>query len=317
MGVTARRSVDEITERNNVIAFNPLNAGRNLFSFFAQDEIEFSKKFRLTLGNKFEHNDYTGWELQPTIRSTYLVEPNKTIWTAVSRAVRIPTRVDDDFAVSNTAFISRHILATLNLSGNKNFQSEIEHSYEIGYRYQPRRNLSFDLTAFYVDYTNLETIQVAPLIFTFGHPIKLLINTAFGNQAAANGRGQELQGTWTINDGWKLSGSYTRLILNTHNLDKLALAPVSAGESPAHQFEIHSFLNLSRKFEFDAMLNFVNAVTVPDYVRLDLRLGWHVQSNLELSLVAQNLFSGRHQEMASTTSTFVVPATFAKVIWRF
>src|SRR5690606_4503341 len=49
-----------------------------------------------TLGTKLEHNDYTGVEHQPTARLAWSLDPDTTLWTSVSRAVRVPSRLEAD-----------------------------------------------------------------------------------------------------------------------------------------------------------------------------------------------------------------------------
>src|SRR3546814_6028217 len=48
----------------------------------------------LTLGNKFEHNSHTGLELMPNARLAWRVTDSTMLWSAVSRAVRTPSRFD-------------------------------------------------------------------------------------------------------------------------------------------------------------------------------------------------------------------------------
>ena len=64
----------------------------------------------LTVGSKFERNDYTGFEWEPSIR--LLVTPSKqySMWAAVSRAVRTPTSGEE--ACRSSAF-PFHVSANL------------------------------------------------------------------------------------------------------------------------------------------------------------------------------------------------------------
>ncbi len=50
------------------VVFLPAQLDQQLFSCFAQDEIELRKNLSLTLGTKVEHNDYTGYETEPNGR---------------------------------------------------------------------------------------------------------------------------------------------------------------------------------------------------------------------------------------------------------
>ena len=58
-----------LQERTVFLAFLPAKLTRRLYSGFIQDEIQLAgDRLRLTIGSKFEHNDYTGFEVQPSVR---------------------------------------------------------------------------------------------------------------------------------------------------------------------------------------------------------------------------------------------------------
>jgi iron complex outermembrane receptor protein len=317
VGATARRSEDRITQPRPDFGFDPASATRDLYSIYAQDEIELRPdKFRLTVGTKLEHNDFTGWEVQPSVRSVYRVSPTQVVWSAISRSVRIPTRVDEDLIAAVT--IPGPIPVAATFRGNKGFKSEVQKSYELGYRAQRSRNVTVDVAGFYVDYSRIENIAVFPPVFQLGPPPRFAIAFGFDNQAEGGAYGTEVATEWAVNTRWKLSGSYTALQLRLRRTPgSLAPADPSIGESPEHQFQMRSFLDLGRRLELDTLLYVVNAVNVPDYERLDVRLGWRPRKDLELSLVAQNLISGRHREFVDAASTFIVPSTFARAVWTF
>ena len=57
----------------------------------AEDEITLVKdRLHLTLGTKVERNDYTGLELQTSVRLSWEPSLTQTVWGAVSHAVRTP-----------------------------------------------------------------------------------------------------------------------------------------------------------------------------------------------------------------------------------
>ena len=69
------------------------------------------------------------------------------------------------------------------------------------------------------------------------------------------------------------------------------------GDNPRHQFQLHSYLNLGRNLDLDTALYHVSSLSgqqVPAYTRIDARLGWHVQENIEVS--------GRSAEPARQTA---------------
>jgi iron complex outermembrane recepter protein len=99
----AYRSVRTDTEDGLGVSFDPHKRRGDLFSAFLQDEIALVKdQVFLSMGAKFEHNDYTGTEIQPSARLRWDVNSSNLLWAAVSRAVRTPAvaEVDADLLVA-------------------------------------------------------------------------------------------------------------------------------------------------------------------------------------------------------------------------
>ena len=54
------------------VALDPAYRSTDLFSYFVQDEIMLEEDlWYLVMGSKFEHNDFTGFEYQPSVRLLY------------------------------------------------------------------------------------------------------------------------------------------------------------------------------------------------------------------------------------------------------
>jgi len=71
------------------------------------------------------------------------------------------------------------------------------------------------------------------------------------------------------------------------------------GESPHNQFNLRSYLDLTDDLELDLILYYVDNLPsddVPQYLRLDARLGWRIDKNTELSLIGRNLLERLHPE---------------------
>ena len=103
---------------------------RQVFSAFVQDRIELIEdRLHLTLGSKFEHNDYTGMEFQPSGRLAWNVAQGQMLWAAISRAVRTPSRIDRRLYVPGNPPYA--------IVGGPDFESEKLLAYELGYRLQP------------------------------------------------------------------------------------------------------------------------------------------------------------------------------------
>src|SRR5579883_434023 len=62
------RFTHDVVGETEILQFIPPVLDRHLYSSFVQDEIKLVDELLLTLGTKIEHNDYTGFELEPSGR---------------------------------------------------------------------------------------------------------------------------------------------------------------------------------------------------------------------------------------------------------
>src|SRR5205823_7992061 len=129
------RLIEDDVGNTRALAFLPPRVSRQWFSAFGQDEIALVKdRLHLTLGTKIEHNDYTGFEFQLSGRLAWRLSEQQTIWSAISRAVRTPSRIDREFSVPGSPpFL---------LAGGPDFDSEALLAYGLGYRVQPLPRLA-------------------------------------------------------------------------------------------------------------------------------------------------------------------------------
>ncbi|HVK82343.1 MAG TPA: TonB-dependent receptor, partial [Verrucomicrobiae bacterium] len=158
-GIRYRHSTDDIVETEIIRSANESHVSA-LLSAFVQDQISLGEGWRLTLGSKFDQNDYTGFEIQPNARLQWQGEA-QTIWAAVSRAVRSPSELDREFDIMLAAgppFPMSTLPLTIELLPNAQFESEEIVAYELGYRRQLAPTLSLDVAAFANDYSGLATL---------------------------------------------------------------------------------------------------------------------------------------------------------------
>ncbi len=321
-GFGYRWTQDEIDEEG-LITLTPFSRSDHLVSGFVQDEFGFfENKLRFTVGSKFEHNEYTGFEVQPSGRVLYVPHSRHTFWGAISRAVRTPSRADHDIS-----FLAPDLeTGDLNgFNGNRSVVAEQLLAYELGYRAHPAETLTIDVAAYYNDYDDLRTAELTsslPLPFPPGASLN---SFEWDNKAKGAAFGVETALQWQPFDFWRLRGSHTYMQVeldlkkSSNDLDTLG----SEGDTPLHQFNIISHLDLPWNLEFDQALYFVGKVPnqdVASYVRLDLRLGWFPTERLELSLVGQNLTESRHQEFGDgffSVATSVPRSGYGKVTWRY
>jgi len=269
----------------------------NLYSAFVQDKIALlPESVFLTLGSKFEHNNYTGVEVQPSARMTWLVDNKQTLWSSVSRAVRTPNRAEDDINLVLGAFPPSGPLGYLTRVGDRSTESETMTAYEAGYRIQATQKLSFDLSTFYNDYDNL---TVGRLGTAYASPYGYLLIPVYPqNTDKARSYGFELASNWQATSYLDFSAGYSFLDLKFDQTDAFGFS--FAGKSPEQQFNIRSTLQLPHNVEINNALYYVDCLNsttpIPQYVRFDTRIAWKATDNLELSLVGQNLLDDSHPE---------------------
>ncbi len=133
-GLGFRYIYDEFENYSAIIAFDPQCHQEKIFSAFGQAEFILQpRRWKLILGSKFEHNERTGFEYQPSSRVLWTPDQQHSVWAALSRAVRTPSRYDRDFEAHVRLSPDLRVKAL----GNPHFQSEILKAYELGYRFTP------------------------------------------------------------------------------------------------------------------------------------------------------------------------------------
>ena len=311
------------------IVFDPDSRTDSLFSAFVQDRISlFQDQLAITLGSKFEHNDFSGFEIQPSARLRWSPLSGHTLWAAVSRAVRTPSRADHDLSVKLLSFRTGPTVNYVTIHGNNHFDSEEVIAYEIGYRLYAIEHLSLDFAAFYNVYHDLRVTHMgspSSPIFSFPPPVEREFPMTMANQYHMDTHGIEISGDLELTEWWRLSGAYSWLHTHLFSDDEETGLEMAEGNSPSHQFTCRSFIDLPGHLEFDTTLFYVDNLSstymhIPSYTRLDLRLGWQPRPNLELSLKLENLLDNRHPEYGSSDGivTTQVPRSFyGKITWQF
>jgi len=308
----------------------PLDPTNNLANAFLQDEITLSHSLSLTVGTKVEHNTFTGFEFEPSAQLVWDVRDGQAVWISGGRAIREPARIDRSLDVDlSVTPLPGGTFALLKILGDRKVQAEELRDVEGGYRTRLNDRISLDFDAFLSFYANLATQEPgASYSVMEPGPPHIVIPLVTANMGQGHTYGGEAFANFSASRQWRLSAGYSLLhmILSAPPPSQdQTLAGVSAS-APTNQFQIRSFLNPTRRLDWDCTLAYVGALRdtgsgfTPSYVRLDTRLGFRWGESTELSLVGQNLLTPRHLEFHAVypVNPAEIPRSiYAKITWRF
>jgi iron complex outermembrane recepter protein len=308
--------------------WTPEHETRNLYNIFLQDKLTIlPDHLFLTGGSKLEHNDITGFEIEPSGRLLWAPDKQNSFWGSISRATRSPSDTDTDvqatfqkFAIPNGAggFVPARLVAI----GNPDFSSEKLVAYELGYRVQLSRNASLDVSGFYNNYTSLQGIAIGKAIP--GPTVTIpayLVNSDHGYTT-----GIEVASKVTVTDRWRLAGSYSLIYTNISadaGYPNVSVQPANIS-APRNQAQLHSYLDITPRLHLNTGVYFVDRVTafnVPAYITTDLNIMWEPRDGMEITVGVNNLVDDNHLEYRTTAGQGYadqVPRTiYAQVSWSF
>ncbi len=273
-GVGVRHYEDSVTN-SALLAFLPPSRDLDRRQVFLQDEIALRPDVELTLGGKVESNSYTGNEFLPSARLAWRVDAGRLLWASASRAVRAPSRIDRE-------------LFAAPLAGGPEFRSEIVKVYELGWRAQASRRLSYSLTLFHNDYERIRSVQATPAgIFVT-------------NDREGSAYGVEGWGTWSATDRLRFGAGFVSQRFDLRDRPGVAgLLPSGEGNDPPYWVKLRATFDVAARWEADFSLRHAAArpdPQVPAYTALDARIGWRAAPDAEISLMLQNLGERRHVE---------------------
>jgi len=284
--------------KNDPFVFPLTNPAQNfnLFSYFIQDEIELVQdKLYATIGSKFQHNDYTGFEYQPTARLLWAPVPEGMAWMSVSRAVRTPGRLEADYEFLLTPSSGVPVFPVV--TGTPGVESEQLLAYEAGVRVQTVEYFSIDFATFYNDYNGLiETFTDVGGAYVVG--TNTFVPIRFDNSVDSRGYGFESAINCDMTDNWSIQGTYSFLRTGPQN---------EGSTSPRNQATLWSSWDISRDWRADLIWRYVDILPedkIDSYNAMDVRLEWTPDASWEFALVGRHLLdSGRIEFDDGTFST--------------
>ena len=275
-----RRSKDEIGT-GFTTTFIPPARELEWANLFAQDRITITSSLELTMGLKLERNDYTGTESLPSLRLAWRPNDKQVLWTALSRAVRAPSRFDRDvfFPGSPPFFVV----------GGPNFVSEVAEVVDLGFRAEPTNTLSYSITGFHHDWDKLRSGSALPV--------------QLENGIAGDVYGIEAWLTWRVTRAWQLRAGALRLEKDLHlkpgSMDPVGVDNETLANDPDYQVSLRGTADLGRNVELDVRVRRVDDLpnpAVPSYTAVDASLGWRASSALTLRATVTSANDSLHAE---------------------
>lgn len=320
------RTTNDDIRQTPIITSSSSSHSEQLFSTFFQDQIALSPAWRLTVGSKFDFNDFTGFEIQPTARLQWTGEKSM-IWASISRAVRSPSELERDFDVV-TGVIPPNIFipapVSVELRPNDVFESEELVAYEAGYRRQWTSTLATDLAIFRNVYDGLATnsLLAAQISLTPAPHFILPIETT--NSTSARTEGAELEVSWRAADNLNVSLGYAFLNMNLRGPPPSVAIAAEAAEdqSPRNLANLAVQWEPSRNLQLDLNVYYVDKLPgfqINSHVRTDLRAGYRLSEHVELELVGQDVFDESYREFgspASSNAASIQRTVFGRLTWR-
>jgi iron complex outermembrane receptor protein len=309
-------------------AYVPLSRTNNLYSTFMQDEVALTHSLWFTVGSKFEHNAYTGFEYEPSAKLLWQPAPRQTVWVSASRAIVQTSREEANLIVDQYTFPTQGGgFGVSQVEGNPDAKAEVLYDFEGGYRVQVSKGLSLDIDAFSSYFHDLsDVIPETPFFTEDEGPPHLVLPLIFEYVARAHTYGAEADGVWNVSRRWRISPSLSAIHLTRSNDAGGLGVPEDEDNTPEFQAQVRSSLDLSKNIDWDAAVYHVGRLrdggdgAVPAFNRVDSRLAWRVRESVELSVVGQNLLTPLHAEFHNAFEvrrTLVERSVFGKITWRF
>ena len=281
----------------NSIYFSPAADTFHTADVVLRDEWQFVPgRWTASAGMRLDYNSYRKLEVQPSFRLLFTPDSKQSAWFAASRAVRTPSRLDKDIAISQGSVEAGPLTVPVELLGSQNFHSEVENSVEAGYRFQAGQRWSVDASVFWSYYTQLRLLQTTGPVFDFTGPVPSAYeNLYIGNGGAGRSYGGEIWGTIQMREHWRLIPSYSYLNEARWMPPATAALQYVWDGTPAqvpHQVLLRSQHDLSRNIRFDLMArarSHDDALNLPGVVLIDARLAWRPTRSGEASFTVQDL----------------------------
>lgn len=293
-GVGYRRgsdNIDILPNANPLLSVTMIPEQRNeeLLSAFIQDDMAFlDERLHLVLGTKYERNDYSNEEWQPSVRTSYAFD-DALIWAAWSKAVRTPSRLEHDLAFAGRPLGDR-------------LKPDHASVYELGWRQQWSSRWQLDIAAYWAEYEDLLTLEGT------------LFQPVYGNQMQGEVKGIESSLSYQVRSNWllRLNYSHAEMDLSVSPGSRSTATPdMVEGQMPHDMLQLISLWDINPKWQLNTYLRYVDELPTLEqaesYWAGDLSLVWRPRQKTTLQLVARHLGHSEHYEWSANAANAVEP----------
>jgi iron complex outermembrane receptor protein len=279
----------------------------------------------LTTGLRAEYNTLNGIGFQPNARLLWKINHVHSVWLSYSLANRSESPFDTSARINLAAFPGRTGLQVLRFVGNPDILPERVNAFEMGYRIQPRKTLSFDLATFYNRYSRVLGTALGPPFFELGPPPRLVLPLVSQNNISGPSFGGEFTAHWAPVSRVRFTTAYSFIELDLVQTPSALGDNASQinGSTPRHKLALDNSVNLARTVSLSTALSFADrrtALRIPGYTLVDSTLVWCPKPAVELRIGAKNLFNKEHPEFIAEGGTRAIimgRSFYAKTTWRF
>jgi len=326
-GANLRVSDDRI-RGSSTYGFVPTSRTLHWTSLFVQDEFRATDRVRLIAGTKLEHNDDSGWEWQPSVRTAFDTGRAGFFWAAASRAVRTPSRaLTSTVARRQVGPGQGELVSTIaNFEGDPGLDAESMLAYEMGWRKQLGSAVGIDLAVFQQDYDDLvyNVVEQPEVAGGIDVPPHLELDSEVVNGAEMRARGVETVLEVRPRPWIRLQASYTYL-----DLDLLA-APMdpeqgdvavsffnnNPEDSPRHMGFLRLGVAPTSTWSADLGLRVSSALDdvsedqavyrlpIEGVQELQARLAWRPDPAVEVSVLGRNLIDDGRVDLEDRTDIY-------------
>jgi iron complex outermembrane receptor protein len=322
-GAGVRLSPSQYIESQPTVNFVHHEQTDYIYSAFFQDAVELvPKRLSLTVGSKFEENNYCGFVYQPSAQLLWTPGQHAAAWAGFSRAVRTPGRLDQDLEL--TGVVAPNPPFLIRVEGDPKFKPEVLMGYEAGYRQLMSRGFYADFAAFYNRYDMLESYGTL-FYSTITSPIAaLLLNVPYANGIDGTTAGGEFTPDWKPVPWWELKGNFALIHIAMHprpGYSDQGTAAGYMGSSPRYQSSAQMQFNLPHRTELDLDYRYVSSLPaqgVKAYQTADAHFGWKIGEGFEFTMAGRNLPRPEHNEFGGDDSNQVGirRTAYAGLTWR-